>query len=409
MEKLSLQKNKIKIILFEGIHPQAEAMLRADGYEQIVIEPTALSPDKHMNLLTDAHIIGIRSASNLQLEALQAAKKLIAVGCFCIGTDQVDLTTAEMLGIPVFNAPYANTRSVAELVLGEMILLLRGIPQKNAATHRGQWLKSAAQSFEARGKTLGIIGYGHIGTQLGILAEHLGMQVLFYDIENKLALGNNKPVANLTELLSKADVVSLHVPDTAQTRGMITARELAAMKPGSILINAARGQIIDIDALCHALNSGHLAGAALDVFPQEPKSNKQTFDSPLCAFDQVLLTPHIGGSTQEAQANIAIEVAEKLIKYSNNGSTVSAVNFPEVALPQHHGTHRILHIHKNEPGVLARINEVFSSHQINISAQFLRTSNQIGYVVTDIDQQSSDKALKTLQQVPGTVRTRILW
>lgn len=405
----SLGKERIRFLLLEGIHPRAVDYLKSDGYTNIAYFEKSLPPDQLEQELSQAHFIGIRSNTKLTADLLSKAPKLAAVGCFCIGTNQVDLEAAQQLGVPVFNAPFANTRSVAELVLGEIILLLRRIPEKNAATHRGEWLKAAEGSFEARGKTLGIIGYGHIGTQLGILAENLGMRVQFYDIENKLSLGNANAVNSLQELLATSDVVTLHVPETAQTKNMIGEAQLSTMKKGALLINASRGTVVDIDALYNVLKSGHLAGAAIDVFPKEPKSNKEEFVSPLREFDNVILTPHIGGSTQEAQAAIGIEVIEKLVKYSNNGSTLSAVNFPEVSLPEHAGKHRILHTHKNEPGILRQVNSVFSDMGVNISAQYLQTNANIGYVVIDIDSESSDAAFEKLKAIQGTIRARLLY
>jgi D-3-phosphoglycerate dehydrogenase len=339
---------------------------------------------------------------------IASAKKLVAVGCFCIGTNQVDLKATLVRGIPVFNAPFSNTRSVAELVLGQIIILLRGIPAKNAKAHRGEWDKSAVGSYEARGKTLGIIGYGHIGTQLSILAEHLGMRVQFYDIEDKLVLGNSIQLKSLKQLLNTSDIVTLHVPETAHTQNMIGAKELSQMKQGSILINAARGTVIDIDALVDALASGKLNGAAIDVFPIEPKSNSEEFESPLRAFDNVILTPHVGGSTQEAQQNIGIEVAGKLAKYSDNGSTLSAVNFPEVSLPSHINRSRLLHIHVNRPGVMTQINQAFADHNINIAAQYLQTVEEVGYVVIDVEADRADDAFAQLEAIEGTIKTRLL-
>lgn len=409
MANTSFDKQQLKVLLLEGVHPKAEQLFRQDGYHQVENLKTALSTSELKTALQDCHFLGIRSRSQITPEVLAEANKLVAIGCFCIGTNQVNLNAAQHKGIPVFNAPYSNTRSVAELVLGEIIMLLRGIPAKNAAAHRGQWLKTASNSNEARGKTLGIIGYGHIGTQLGILAEGIGMQVKFYDIETKLTLGNASQVADLNQLLAESDVVTLHVPETPQTKGMMGKAQLAAMKPGSILINASRGTVVDIDALADALRSEHLLGAAIDVFPTEPKSNTEEFLSPLREFDNVILTPHIGGSTLEAQENIAIEVTEKMIKYSNNGSTVSAVNFPQVALPEHVNTHRILHIHHNQPGILSQINQILSQNDINISAQYLQTQGDIGYVVTDIDQSSSQVALEKMREIEGTIRARVLY
>jgi D-3-phosphoglycerate dehydrogenase len=411
MQKLSFDKRRIKFLFLEGIHANALEALAADGYTAIRSLPKSLTGDALKAALKDVHFLGIRSRTELTEEMLAAAPKLTAIGCFCIGTNQVDLAAAARRGIPVFNAPYSNTRSVAELVLGEIIMLLRGIPEKNALVHRGGWTKSAEGSTEVRGKTLGIVGYGHIGTQIGILAEQLGMRVLFHDIAGKLPLGNARPVAKLNALLGESDIVTLHVPETAQTKNLIGRAQLAAMKPGARLINAARGTVVDIEALAAALESGHLGGAAIDVFPVEPKGNDEEFHSALRKFDNVILTPHIGGSTVEAQANIGTEVADKLIRYSNNGSTVTAVNFPEVTLPEHAGTGktRLLHIHRNIPGVLANINERFSRHKINISAQYLQTNEHIGYCVMDVDAATSDIAIDELQAVPGTLRARVLY
>ena len=343
MAKVSLEKDKIKFLLVEGVHQSALDNLRAAGYTNIEFHKGALDAETLKSSIRDAHFIGIRSRTQLTEEIFAAAEKLVAVGCFCIGTNQVDLSAAAKRGVPVFNAPFSNTRSVAELVIGEMLLMLRGIPEANAKAHRGIWNKIATGSYEARGK-LGIIGYGHIGMQLGVLAESLGMHVFFYDIENKLPLGNAR--CAISDLLNMSDVVSLHVPETPSTQNMIGSEELALMKPGALLINA-RGTVIDIPALCNALASKHLAGAAIDVFPVEPATNSDPFNSPLCEFDNVILTPHIGGSTQEAQENIGLEVSGKLAKYSDNGSTLSAVNFPEVSLPMHAASaSRLLHIHE---------------------------------------------------------------
>ncbi|NUY57138.1 D-3-phosphoglycerate dehydrogenase [Salinivibrio sp. MA351] len=408
MSHYSLDKNKIKILLLEGVHPTAVESFKQAGYTNIEYHKGSLTGEDLETAIKDAHFVGLRSRTQLTEAVFKQAKKLVAVGCFCIGTNQVDLDAAAKRGIPVFNAPFSNTRSVAELVLGEILLLLRGIPEKNAKAHRGEWLKSAERSYEARGKVLGIIGYGHIGTQLSILAENLGMRVYYYDVDNKLSLGNAIQVNSLTELLNRSDIVSLHVPETASTQNMIDADAFARMKPGAIFINASRGTVVDIDALCGALESQHLAGAAIDVFPVEPKTNKEAFSSPLQAFDNALLTPHIGGSTHEAQENIGLEVAGKLIKYSDNGSTLSCVNFPEVSLPEHQGRSRLLHIHANRPGVLTKINTTFADEGINIAAQYLQTSAQIGYVVIDVEMEQADKALKKLKAIEGTIRARIL-
>ena len=370
---------------------------------------TSLNGDALHSKLRDAHFVGIRSRTQLDKAAFEAAEKLSAVGCFCIGTNQVDLDAALARGIPVFNAPYSNTRSVAELVLAEAICLKRRVAEKNARAHRGEWDKSAAKSCEIRGKTLGVVGYGNIGSQLSVLAESLGMQVIYYDSVTKLALGNAQQVDTLDELLARADIVSLHVPETPQTQWMIGRDALAKMNQDAVLINASRGTVVDIEALEQALDSGHLLGAAIDVFPVEPKSNTERFESPLRRFDNVILTPHIGGSTLEAQENIGIEVADKLITYSDNGTTLSSVNFPEVALPAHPGRHRLLHIHANVPGVLTDINRVLSEAQINISAQYLQTNPNVGYVVIDVDSAYGPKALNALRQVPHTLRVRVLY
>ena len=409
MAKTSLDKSKIKFLLLEGVHQSAVDTLKAAGYTNIDYHTGSLPEEELKEAIADAHFIGVRSRTQLTADVLQHGKKLVAIGCFCIGTNQVDLDTAREMGIAVFNAPYSNTRSVAELVLAQAILLLRGIPEKNAVAHRGGWLKSATDSYEIRGKKLGIIGYGSIGTQLSVLAEGLGMQVIFYDVVTKLPLGNAHQVASLTELLNTADIVTLHVPETAATKWMIGEKEIRSMKKGGILINAARGTVVEIDALAAALKDKHLNGAAIDVFPVEPRSNKDEFVSPLRGIDNCLLTPHIGGSTMEAQANIGLEVAEKLVRYSDNGTSITSVNFPEVALPSHPGKHRLLHIHQNIPGVMSEINQVFASNGINISGQYLQTNEKVGYVVIDVDAAYSDLALKKLNEVKGTIRSRVLF
>ncbi|MBN3263847.1 phosphoglycerate dehydrogenase [Pectobacterium brasiliense] len=410
MAKVSLEKDKIKFLLVEGVHQSALDNLRAAGYTNIEFHKGALDPEALKASIRDAHFVGIRSRTHLTEEIFAAAEKLIAVGCFCIGTNQVELSAATKRGIPVFNAPFSNTRSVAEMVIGEMLLMLRGIPAANAKAHRGIWHKLAVGSFEARGKKLGIIGYGHIGMQLGILAESLGMHVYFYDIESKLPLGNAQQVRHLSDLLNMSDVVSLHVPENESTYNMMGSEELALMKPGSILINAARGTVVDIPALCDVLSSKHLSGAAIDVFPQEPATNSDPFLSPLCEFDNVLLTPHIGGSTQEAQENIGDEVAGKLAKYSDNGSTLSAVNFPEVSLPVHGArASRLLHIHENRPGMITKINQIFAEQGINIAAQYLQTTPEIGYVVIDVETDGAQTALQLMKAIPGTIRARLLF
>lgn len=409
MARKSLQKSKIKFLLLEGVHPSAVETLQKSGYDNIEQHKKALPVDELKTAIANAHFVGIRSATQLTEEVFEAASKLVAVGCFCIGTNQVELSAATSRGIPVFNAPFSNTRSVAELVLAEAILLLRGVAAKNAAAHRGEWQKTAANAFEIRGKKLGIIGYGNIGMQLGVIAEGLGMQVQFYDVTNKLPLGNARQVPSLNQLLASSDVVSLHVPETDTTQNMMGAAQLAQMQAGSILINASRGTVVDIDALADALASGALGGAGIDVFPAEPRSNDDEFLSPLRRFDNTFLTPHIGGSTIEAQENIGMEVAEKLARYSDNGTTTSSINLPAVALPEHKGKHRLLHIHHNVPGVMSAINSVFSENRINIAAQFLQTNESVGYVVIDIDAEYSEVALKKLAAIDGTIRSRVLF
>jgi D-3-phosphoglycerate dehydrogenase len=406
--KFSLDKDKIKVLLLEGVHPNTVETFRAAGYTSVEYLKTSLSEEELIEQFRDVHFIGLRSRTQITEKVLDAASKLVAIGCFCIGTNQVELEAAQIRGIPVFNAPFSNTRSVAELVLGEILLLLRGIPEKNAKCHRGVWEKLANRSVEARGKKLGIIGYGHIGTQLGIIAESIGMKVYYYDIENKLSLGNAIQVPSMVELLNMSDVISLHVPETASTKNMIGAEQLRMMKPGAIFINAARGTVVDIDALADVIKSGHIAGAAIDVFPVEPKSNDEEFQSPLRGLENVILTPHIGGTTHEAQENIGLEVANKLVKYSDNGSTLSAVNFPEVSLPGHKGSSRLLHIHRNQPGVMNQINQIFAEEGINIAGQYLQTSSHIGYVVIDVETEHSEKALAKLKEINGTIRARIL-
>ena len=405
----SFDKSKLKILLLEGIHPSAERIFRDAGYQNIETVKTALTGEELKSRLEGVYFLGIRSRATLTRDIFEAADKLVAVGCYCIGTNQVDLTAATEHGVVVFNAPYSNTRSVAELVLAEAILLLRGIPEKNAKVHRGDWAKTANDSFEIRGKTLGIVGYGSIGSQLSVLAEGLGMRVIFYDVVSKLPLGNASQIPSLEALLGQADIVTLHVPDLPSTRNLIDQERISQMKPKSILINASRGTVVDIDALTKALADSHLLGTAIDVFPVEPKSNNDELLSPLRGFDNAILTPHIGGSTQEAQENIGVEVAEKLVRYSDNGSTLTSVNFPEVALPPHPNHHRVLHVHENRPGVLSAINTVFAENQINIGSQFLQTSDKIGYVVIDVDRDYSDVALEKLSEIEGTIRCRVLF
>lgn len=409
MSTTSLDKSKIKFLLLEGVHPKAIATLENAGYTNIELLKGSLDEDSLAKKLQGVHFLGIRSRTQLTDRVFAAADKLIAVGCFCIGTNQVDLASARRHGVAVFNAPYSNTRSVAELVLAEAIMLARGVPEKSMKAHRGVWQKTAQNSFEVRGKTLGIVGYGSIGSQLSVLAESLGMKVMFHDVITKLPLGNAVQADSLDHLLSEADVVTLHVPETAATQNMFAAAQFNAMKPGSIFINAARGTVVEIDDLVTVLKSGHLGGAAIDVFPVEPRSNDDEFVSPLRGIDNVILTPHVGGSTQEAQENIGIEVASKFVKYSDNGTTTSAVNFPEVALPEHEGCHRILHIHQNVPGVIAAINECLSDSGANIVGQYLQTFDDIGYVVVDIDKSNSELAVDKISSIDHTVRCRVLF
>ena len=407
--KVSLDKSKIKFVLFEGVHQSALDTLHEAGYTNIDYYKKALDGDELKEAIKDAHFIGLRSRTHLTAEMIEAAPKLIAVGCFCIGTNQVDLNAAKARGIPVFNAPFSNTRSVAELVLGEILLLMRNVPQANAEVHRGVWNKSATGSHEVRGKKLGIIGYGHIGSQLSIIAESLGMDVYFYDIENKLPLGNAKQVRSLEELLTSCDMISLHVPELPSTKNLMNAERIAQLKQGAILINAARGTVVDIDALVQALKDGKIHGAAIDVFPIEPASINEEFISPLREFDNVILTPHIGGSTAEAQENIGFEVAGKFVKYSDNGSTLSSVNFPEVSLPEHEGTKRLLHIHENRPGILNKLNQIFVEADLNIAAQYLQTDPKIGYVVVDVETNDASPLLTKLKEIDGTIRARVLY
>lgn len=410
MPSLSLEKSKIRILLLEGVDKSAVDALEKAGYTNIEYQKKALDGQELLDKIADVHFIGIRSRTHLTREVLEHSKKLIGVGCFCIGTNQVDLAAAASLGIPVFNAPYSNTRSVAELITGEYLQLLRDIPARNALLHRGGWNKAATGCHEARGRTIGIIGYGHIGTQVGILAESLGLSVIFYDVENKMVLGNARQVNTLEELLSNSDIVTLHVPETELTKGMIGQKEFALMKDGVRFINASRGTVVDIEALCDALRANKVAGAAIDVFPKEPSFNGEEFITPLREFDNVILTPHIGAGTEEAQRNIGTEVAEKLSLYSDNGSTLTAVNFPEVALPTKRAdVSRLLHIHKNVPGIMRQINEIFARFNINVAAQYLQTTMDIGYVVMDIHSEDPKSVVPLLKEINGTLKCRILY
>lgn len=393
-----------RIVLFENVHPSAREVFSAAGYTDIVSHASALPPEQLHQAMQGAQIIGIRSRTHLDASLLADLPDLRVVGCFCIGTNQVDLDAAMMRGVPVFNAPFSNTRSVAELVLAEAVLLLRRIPEKNARVHQGFWDKTADGAFEARGKTLGIIGYGNIGSQVGTLAEALGMRVVFHDVEAKLPLGNARPAGSLKKLLAQADVVTLHVPGGKSTRSIINAAALAAMKPGSILINASRGSVVDIDALHAALQSGHLSGAALDVFPTEPKSANEPLDSPLIGMQNVILTPHIGGSTQESQENIGREVAEKLVRFVQSGTTKGAVNFPEISYQPVAGSARILHVHRNLPGAMGTLSNMMAEQGLNIVTQQLQTRGPVGYVISDVDGKVDDTVMSVLRSHPITVR-----
>lgn len=407
---LSRPKNQIRCLLLEGISPTARAVLESAGYSNIEHLATALDKAALIDALKGVHMLGIRSRSQLTKDVLAAADTLVAVGCFSVGTNQVDLGAASHRGIPVFNAPFSNTRSVAELTIAETVMLMRGTFTKSAAAHDGRWSKTALGSREIRGKTLGIVGYGNIGSQLAVLAEAMGMAVIYYDHTDKLRHGNAEPMPDLKSLLARADVVSLHLPETPQTKSMFGETEIRAMKPGSFLINNARGTLIDVEALARALSEGHLAGAAVDVFPSEPKSNKEEFVSALRGLDNVILTPHVGGSTEEAQERIGEEVARKFVEYSDVGSTVGAVNFPEVQLTRGSSATRFIQVQRNEPGELGRLNDIFAKHDINIVAQHYQTNGEIGYVVLDAEGQVDNafEILTEIRTLPGTIRARLL-
>ncbi|GAA0773873.1 phosphoglycerate dehydrogenase [Roseibium denhamense] len=407
---LSRPKNQIKWLLLEGISPTARAVLDKAGYTNIEVLPGALDKDALIERLQGVQMLGIRSRTQLTEEVLDAAKSLVAVGCFSVGTNQVHLPGTLTRGIPVFNAPFSNTRSVAELTIAEIVILMRGVFPKSSGAHDGKWMKTAAGSHEVRGKTLGIVGYGNIGTQLSNLAEAMGLRVIYYDTIDKLQHGNVMPTDSLDALLAEADVVSLHVPDTPATRNMFRAEQIAKMKKGAFLINNARGQVIDIDALAAALSSGHLAGAAIDVFPVEPKSNKDEFISPLRGLDNVILTPHVGGSTEEAQDRIGEEVSKRLVEYSDVGSTIGAVSFPQVQLPKGTEATRFIQVHHNAPGAMRTLNDLFTRHDMNICAQYLQSHQDIGYVVLDVDSPVSDpvKILEEIRALPNTIRARLL-
>lgn len=405
----SFPKENIKILLLEGIHPSAIKELNLNGFTSIDSHKDAFTEEQLLEVIADYHVIGIRSKTKMTATVLEKASKLMCIGCFCIGTNQVDLDAATIRGITVFNSPYSNTRSVAELVIAESIMLLRHIPRKNAAAHLGDWQKDATESYEVRGKVLGIVGYGHIGSQVSVLAESMGFKVVFYDIEPKLPLGNASVCSNLEQLLRQSDVVTLHVPETQSTQNMINETTISMMKKGASLINLARGTVVDIDALVKALDSHHLSGAAVDVFPDEPEAKGLGFVCPLQGNYNVILTPHIGGSTIEAQHNIGLEVANKIINLIDNGSTNGSHSVPSLSLPIQQDTHRVLHIHKNMPGILSEINRILSDMDINILGQYLKTNEKIGYVVLDIEKQKTDAVLNKLKQVKYTIKTRILY
>lgn len=410
MTGLSRPKNQIRWLLLEGISPTAHTVLEKNGYSNVEVLPGALEKEALIEKLQGVQILGIRSRTQVTEEVLDAAKSLVTVGCFSVGTNQVDLNAAINRGIPVFNAPFSNTRSVAELTIAEIIMLMRGVFPKSTAAHDGKWMKTAVGSHEARGKTLGIIGYGNIGTQLANLAEAMGLRVIYYDLVDKLQHGNVMPAESLDALLAESDAVSLHVPDTPETQNMFGADQIAKMKKGAFLVNNARGKVIDIDALAAALKSGHLAGAAIDVFPVEPKSNKDEFVSPLRGLDNVILTPHVGGSTEEAQDRIGEEVSKRLVEYSDVGSTLGSVSFPQVQLPKGTEATRFIQVHHNAPGAMRTLNDLFTRHDLNIHAQFMQSHQDIGYVVMDVDSPVQDpvKILEEIRALPNTIRARLL-
>jgi D-3-phosphoglycerate dehydrogenase / 2-oxoglutarate reductase len=404
----SYPKEDIKVLLLESVHPSAHALFGGEGF-QVEAVKGALSEDELCQKIRDVHVLGIRSKTQVTAKALAEAKRLLTLGCFCIGTNQVDLDAANRHGIPVFNAPFSNTRSVAELMIGEIIVLARHLGDRSREVHEGKWRKVSQGSVEVRGKTLGLVGYGHIGSQVGVLAEAMGLRVLFYDIATKLPMGNNRSVRTLGELLGESDFVALHVPATPQTKWMIGAAEIAQMKPGACLINASRGTVVVIDALVEGIKSGHVGGAAIDVYPEEPETNSDDFTSALRGLPNVLLTPHIGGSTMEAQEAIGREVGTSLVKFVNSGATTGAVNFPQIELPHVPDTHRILNVHKNVPGVLRDINKIVSDKNANIRSQLLATDPGIGYLIMDLDNDVSNDVKKAIALLPTNVKTRILY
>lgn len=405
----SYPKEKINILFLENISDAAVKQFKDAGYSSVKKLSGALSEEQLMKEVKDVHLLGIRSKTKITKNILDAAKKLQAIGCFCIGVNQVDLKSARQNGVVVFNAPYSNTRSVAELVIGLAIMLIRRIPDKNAAAHNGIWKKDARGSYELRGKTLGIIGYGNIGSQVSVLAESLGMKVIFYDTVTKLPLGNAVAKKSLKEVLGQSDIVTLHVPETGQTKNLINKTNIKHFKKGAILLNYARGEVVELDTLAKALKEEHLSGAAIDVFPWEPEKNGDAFQSPLQNLPNVILTPHIGGSTEEAQMNIGEDVSNKLFQYLEMGSTTGSHTIPSLSLPPMEGTHRILHIHKNVPGVLSAINTALSQHHINILSQYLKTNDEVGYVVLDVDKKLSEQAQQLLKELKDTIKVRLLY
>jgi D-3-phosphoglycerate dehydrogenase len=408
INETSFPKDQIKVLLLENVHSSAHELFRGEGF-QLETLPGALGPEDLARRIEDVHVLGIRSKTRVTDLVLSNARRLLTVGCFCIGTNQVDLASANRRGIPVFNAPFSNTRSVAELIMSEIVMLSRRLGDRVREMHEGQWRKVATGSFEIRGKTLGIVGYGHIGRQIGVIAEMMGMRVLFFDVAAKLSMGNNRSTRTLDELLSQSDFVTLHVPETPQTKGMMGEHELATMRAGGYLLNASRGTVVDIPALAQSLKSGHLAGAAIDVFPEEPESNSDGFKTPLLGLSNVVMTPHIGGSTAEAQEAIGREVGAALIKYVNAGVTTGAVNFPHIDSAPTPGKHRILNVHKNVPGVLRDINRIVSEKGANIAAQVLATDPEIGYLVMDLDQDVSRDVKNAVATLETSIRTRILY
>jgi len=405
----SFPKEKIRMLMLEGVHPSALKLFMENGYDDIQISKASMSENELIEKIKDIHLLGIRSKTQLTDKVLNAASRLIGIGAYCIGTNQIEMNTAIENGIAVFNSPFSNTRSVAELVIAHCINLMRRVFEKSEAAHRGKWMKDSADSYEVRGKTLGIIGYGHIGSQVSVLAENMGMKVIFYDIEPKLSLGNANPVKTLTDLLENSDIVTLHVPGLASTKNLIDASRLKKMKKSSVLINYSRGDVVDLMAVKESLESNHLLGFAADVFPEEPKNNNEKFTTPLQGIPNVILTPHIGGSTQEAQENIGLDVANKLISFLETGSSTGSLSVPALSLPVQQDTHRLLHIHKNVPGVLSEINGLLSRLNVNILGQYLKTNSQIGYVVLDIDRNTPTSVLEEMKKVKNTIRVRSLY